>query len=109
FSFQAEDGIRGFHVTGVQTCALPIYGRFGDAVDFERARFVLTDDQELSLRRVQTSELRFLGERPARGRVVLSGARVVNLMDRAEDRKSTRLNSSHVKTSYAVICLKKTK
>src|SRR5690606_40625554 len=22
--FQAEDGIRGFHVTGVQTCALPI-------------------------------------------------------------------------------------
>src|SRR5690606_39500840 len=23
--FQAEDGIRGFHVTGVQTCALPIY------------------------------------------------------------------------------------
>src|SRR5690606_39811289 len=24
--FQAEDGIRAFHVTGVQTCALPIYG-----------------------------------------------------------------------------------
>src|SRR5690606_40682619 len=24
FFFQAEDGIRGFHVTGVQTCALPI-------------------------------------------------------------------------------------
>src|SRR5690606_12993660 len=26
FFFQAEDGIRGFHVTGVQTCALPISG-----------------------------------------------------------------------------------
>src|SRR5690606_1262075 len=26
FFFQAEDGIRDFHVTGVQTCALPIYG-----------------------------------------------------------------------------------
>src|SRR5690606_39705905 len=25
FFFQAEDGIRDFHVTGVQTCALPIY------------------------------------------------------------------------------------
>src|SRR5690606_39977540 len=25
FFFQAEDGIREFHVTGVQTCALPIY------------------------------------------------------------------------------------
>src|SRR5690606_40653739 len=24
FFFQAEDGIRNFHVTGVQTCALPI-------------------------------------------------------------------------------------
>jgi hypothetical protein len=59
-------------------------GRFGDAVDLERARFVLTDEQELSLRRVQTPELRFLGERPARGTVVLSGARVVNLMDRAD-------------------------
>src|SRR5690606_40541073 len=26
FLFQAEDGIRDFHVTGVQTCALPISG-----------------------------------------------------------------------------------
>src|SRR5690606_39752763 len=32
FFFQAEDGIRDFHVTGVQTCALPISmmrGRIG--------------------------------------------------------------------------------
>src|SRR5436309_15934999 len=27
FFFQAEDGIRDFHVTGVQTCALPILTR----------------------------------------------------------------------------------
>src|SRR5690606_20664458 len=27
FFFQAEDGIRDFHVTGVQTCALPIFAR----------------------------------------------------------------------------------
>src|SRR5207302_4733473 len=27
--FQAEDGIRDFHVTGVQTCALPISLRLG--------------------------------------------------------------------------------
>src|SRR5438874_7439320 len=26
FFFQAEDGIRDLYVTGVQTCALPIYG-----------------------------------------------------------------------------------
>src|SRR5690606_29850372 len=30
--FQAEDGIRGFHVTGVQTCALPILGSGKTAV-----------------------------------------------------------------------------
>src|SRR2546429_1354126 len=28
FFFQAEDGIRDVAVTGVQTCALPIYGPF---------------------------------------------------------------------------------
>src|SRR5690606_41164791 len=27
FFFQAEEGIRDFHVTGVQTCALPIYNK----------------------------------------------------------------------------------
>src|SRR5256885_15826854 len=29
FFFQAEDGIRDYKVTGVQTCALPIYGSEG--------------------------------------------------------------------------------
>ncbi|WP_330457232.1 oxidoreductase [Streptomyces sp. NBC_00820] len=58
-------------------------GRFGDAVDLERARFTFSDDQELSLRRIQTPELRFLGDRPQRGKVVLSGARIVNLVDHA--------------------------
>src|SRR5690606_40338813 len=44
-----------------------------------------------------------------------SGARVgvtrheVVIADSAGDRKSTRLNSSHVKISYAVFCLKKKK
>src|SRR5437016_11777858 len=28
FFFQAEDGIRDWSVTGVQTCALPIFGGF---------------------------------------------------------------------------------
>ncbi|MEU7554548.1 oxidoreductase [Streptomyces sp. NPDC044571] len=56
-------------------------GRFGDAVDFYGARFTLTDEQEVSLRRIQTPELRFVGERPEQGRVVLSGAKVVKLVD----------------------------
>src|SRR5690606_37503700 len=32
FFFQAEDGIRDFHVTGVQTCALPICTRTSSPV-----------------------------------------------------------------------------
>src|SRR5690606_41081612 len=42
FFFQAEDGIRDFHVTGVQTCALPI-SRPGAASAYEfelRARTI---------------------------------------------------------------------
>ncbi|MCB5179344.1 oxidoreductase [Streptomyces antimicrobicus] len=56
-------------------------GRFGDAVDFYGARFVLDEDQEVSLRRIQTPEFRFVGEGPERGRVVVSGAKVVKLVD----------------------------
>src|SRR5690606_41177449 len=32
FYYQAEDGIRYFHVTGVQTCALPISQQFGNRI-----------------------------------------------------------------------------
>src|SRR5207302_3569805 len=35
FFFQAEDGIRDFHVTGVQTCALPILIAALHNVDYE--------------------------------------------------------------------------
>src|SRR5439155_5797733 len=36
FFFRAEDGIRGGHVTGVQTCALPISGSADDRADRDR-------------------------------------------------------------------------
>src|SRR5690606_39515135 len=53
FFFQAEDGIRDFHVTGVQTCALPIFSDingeilivsqftlYGDAAKGNRPSFI---------------------------------------------------------------------
>src|SRR5690606_41179347 len=54
-----------------------------------------------------------LGRRAGRGRSLFL-QRVANFTARGalpnpEDRKSTRLNSSHVKISYAVFCLKKKK
>src|ERR1022692_2802678 len=56
--FQAEDGIRDYKVTGVQTCALPIYGRTGCAsapVGWPRAM----------TRRAPTQLIAFQGERGA--------------------------------------------
>jgi hypothetical protein len=58
-------------------------GRFGNAIVIDRARFTLTMPQELSLRRVQTPELRFTPAQPPTGRVVLSGARISNLVTEA--------------------------
>src|SRR5690554_7203495 len=40
---------------------------------------------------------------------VAMGGTAVRSLDDVEDRKSTRLNSSHVRISYAVFCLKKKK
>src|SRR5690606_41671509 len=43
------------------------------------------------------------------GPLAAAGARGAGHLPAARDRKSTRLNSSHVKISYAVFCLKKKK
>src|SRR5690606_39387994 len=92
FFFQAEDGIRDFHVTGVQTCALPICD--------QAAVVGAVPDHLVSRLEARCRELAI--EPPSRDRV----DRIVRA---AIDRKSTRLNSSHVKISYAVFCLKKKK
>src|SRR5690606_10344563 len=51
FFFQAEDGIRDFHVTGVQTCALPIcldlfpaFYHWGDILSFLSALLLCLHD-----------------------------------------------------------------
>src|SRR5258705_5442242 len=41
--------------------------------------------------------------------ICLSSAGVVEILSTTSDRKSTRLNSSHLGISYAVFCLKKKK
>src|SRR6266511_2676314 len=60
FFFQAEDGIRDFHVTGVQTCALPISGplevREHDDDD-GGSHLVLTGDYGTWIGRWEPSEL----------------------------------------------------
>src|SRR5437773_8228415 len=93
FFFQAEDGIRDRDVTGVQTCALPISLAAGDVHDAQPPLRLAEHAQqgphliELQVRRQRRPPLEI----------------------DATDRKSTRLNSSHITISYAVFCLKKKK
>src|SRR5690606_40732438 len=116
------------HVTGVQTCALPISVDDDapalnglepiDAADqrrLPRARRPADHDALARLHR-QVDAVQYLeaaepfidvfhpDDRFAA--CLVRGARRIRAR-RLQDRKSTRLNSSHVKISYAVFCLKK--
>src|SRR5690606_40766589 len=64
----------------------------------------------LRLRNPKPSDVvhvRFTGDPKAVAAVARALASVVTVTGMRQDRKSTRLNSSHVKISYAVFCLKK--
>src|SRR2546430_9130372 len=102
FFFQAEDGIRDLTVTGVQTCALPISA--GAARFARAARAPDGCKTPFAARRLAG------GCVPARSPLLRrpTGAAIPRRLSR-EDRKSTRLNSSHSQISYAVFCLKKKK
>src|SRR5690606_41195896 len=101
FFFQAEDGIRDFHVTGVQTCALPISSNATSAASIPSSE---VPDMSPITRTATRSPGPEVAD-DARDHAV----RRRETLDRLGpiDRKSTRLNSSHVKISYAVFCLKK--
>src|SRR5690606_41982258 len=74
--------------------ALPIFGQVGRGVvhHHPQCRVGGRDVQPLIVQRL----LQLTGQPGA-------------VLEEVEDRKSTRLNSSHVKISYAVFCLKKKK
>src|SRR5690625_5911884 len=111
FFFQAEDGIRDGHVTGVQTCALPILPLLLAIREDEYMKQSVVsvvhnkpDDIRLELRQKKLDviigspenlEYKF---RKLKGFIKYTQDN--NTIE--EDRKSTRLNSSHVAISYAV-------
>src|SRR5690606_39966145 len=73
--------------------------------DLPRFRELLGDGTRLGLRITYAEQPQPRGIPEA----FLIGADHIGADDVALDRKSTRLNSSHVKNSYAVFCLKKKK
>lgn len=56
-------------------------GRFGNALIADQALFRMVEGQQLSLRRIQTPELRLTLDEAPTGRISLAGARVGNLTD----------------------------
>src|SRR5690606_40056077 len=108
FFFQAEDGIRDFHVTGVQTCALPICvvpSFVPYLVTMPSIASRMTGFFSLKWKAFISIGLLlavvfigFIGFSSAylRQQFEFSRERF------AQDRKSTRLNPSHVIISYAV-------
>src|SRR5690606_40673885 len=103
-----EDGMRGFHVTGVQTCALPISLNAGSAsfdVQQDAGRVLLDDAGTGSASPVDVAHLKLSGQvRLPAGAQVASGGATTAVLDGEEglvwvlpfdgatsDRKSTRL------------------
>src|SRR5256885_4737067 len=103
FFFQAEDGIRDYKVTGVQTCALPISHR--PRAHPQRPAGWPPWLPGACRRRGSAAGPVRAPRSPARGRRHASKPVARGSLDR----KSTRLNSSHLVISYAVFCLKKKK
>src|SRR5690625_7947352 len=58
FFFQAEDGIRDGHVTGVQTCALPIYRKSASFVPAQGADHPLNNWQRARALTARSEERR---------------------------------------------------
>src|SRR5437868_13851971 len=80
FFFQAEDGIRDRNVTGVQTCALPIfaYGRANGGparrgTDPRRRRTAARSDRDAAARRRRERDGAQIGRASCRERVERSG------------------------------------
>src|SRR3712207_7914938 len=98
-------------MTGVQTCALPIYEGHGGGDLPALGR------HQLGAEGIEARDLEGLTgpspthrHGPAQRRPALTQvAHLLAVLGEAQDRKSTRLNSSHANISYAVFCLKKKK
>src|SRR5690606_41808701 len=92
FFFQAEDGIRDFHVTGVQTCALPISQRLQRRRGVQELRALVPPGRRWAEPRVGLlldRELRrFRGRQGAVAVRVLLGARPGDRGDRSEERRA---------------------
>src|SRR5690606_40955525 len=99
--FQAEDGIRDFHVTGVQTCALPIFRQALGMLESEglisrfraKGTFVNKRPQDLFWLAVETDWNGLLAKR--------EGVRIEILSDRKGERSEERRVGKESRSGWA--------
>src|SRR5690606_39864185 len=86
--------------------ALPIFGKDEEKMGLHGSRTV-----QLTFEDMKVPAENRLGEEGEGFKIAMANLDVgrIGIAAQALDRKSTRLNSSHVKISYAVFCLKKKK
>src|SRR5690606_39890882 len=75
--------------------------------DAAKASAVITTDEQGRVNKQTLMDVANALNRWELEQLQAQGLRLQNLYEASTDRKSTRLNSSHVKISYAVFCLKK--
>src|SRR2546430_10683431 len=110
FFFQAEDGIRDLTVTGVQTCALPIFAgprmrTFSPSCGekyWESWR-----DQRIALSRLVSRTITLAREVNGGEGIIRRKCRSRSQKER--DRESKRTYSRHSQKSYAGLCLEQKK
>src|SRR3712207_7417363 len=82
---------------------------FNDTATTEIYTLSLHDALPICPNKDEVAVLTFTGETTLEQGLTGSASRARRAIERVEDRKSTRLNSSHANISYAVFCLKKKK
>src|SRR5256885_12023285 len=115
FFFQAEDGIRDYKVTGVQTCALPISLQpmctWAGLIAFDTTAHVHIGCSAGDTKQGIVADEQGRFDVPGLYNITLypvargpdHPARFFGRTD-GKDRKSTRLNSSHLVISYPAFC-----
>src|SRR5690606_16678415 len=105
-----DAGVEGHHLyTADITRTVPIGGRFSPE---QREIYTLVLDAQRAAFAAVKPGNDFMEPNRRAMEVLAHGLQRLGILEDAEaalDRKSTRLNSSHVKISYAVFCLKKKK
>src|SRR5207249_9847210 len=105
---ESDSGLQALYGTHGFLCeVLRLRGDVPGALVHGRRAVALAEERGSAFSRVETAA--FLGAAQLADGNVAAATRLLSSALESRDRKSTRLNSSHVSISYAVFCLKKKK